>query len=55
MKSLHLVPLAGGARADIVAYNTTIMLDEELSPQALQRLLDPLVPHRVGELEHVWQ
>jgi hypothetical protein len=32
MKSLRLVPLVGGARVDIVAYNTTIMLDEELSP-----------------------
>jgi hypothetical protein len=27
MKSLRLVPLASGARADIVADNTTVMLD----------------------------
>jgi hypothetical protein len=51
VQRLGLVALAGGASADVVIDEAPIMLDIEIGPEALYRLLNALMPNRVGKLE----
>lgn len=50
LQRLHLVPLAHGARSYKVAHQGTIMLDEELRAEPVERFLDSFMAGGVGEL-----
>jgi hypothetical protein len=55
VKGLRLVALTRGAGADEVAHQPTIMVDDEVLAEALQRLLNAGMTGSMRKLEHFWK